>query len=243
MKISLIESMSLDIKYKLSKKLTAIELIKLCATSTEIRKICTLNKFNMIWKDKINEDFNSTYKGEDSYNEYMRLTIFYSTTYWNLLAIDQDEPQNSWSELYTSKEEAMSSFYNKYVVVSKMSDTEYMLNYSSFRKLFDDEDDLIDWSVYKIRLLNIKFSKTHERLDDINIDKMIDDFAKHINLSEDDSEDFTDQVCEIITKLNAYIEDNDKELIDKFVEGICGYFGIDCKLVETFIYNLFLVKI
>ncbi len=244
MKKSPIESMSLDMKYVLSTKLSGNELIKLCATSNEMRKICTLKRFNFLWQDKIKEDFNIIYKDSDSYNEYMRLTISYAKTYWNLLAIDEGEPRNSWSKLYDTKEKAISSFYNEYVEIEDMDDDkEYVLNYSTFRKLFDDEDDLIDWNVYKISILPIKFTKQPEYkyIKQVDIDKMIDDFTKQINLSEDDSEDFKGQMEEIIYNLNAYIDDAKTE-IDTFSEGICGYFGIDCKLFETFIYNLLLDK-
>ena len=110
MLLSPIESMSSDMKCELGKKLSGPDMVNLCSTSKTMRRICISNRFSLVWQHKIKKDFNIVYNNDDPYNEDIRLKIFYSRTYWNLLAIDTGDPNNCWSEMYDTKEKAISSF-------------------------------------------------------------------------------------------------------------------------------------
>jgi hypothetical protein len=67
--------LTLDAKFVLATKLSGNDLIRLCATDTEMRRICNSKKFNPIWVSKLKEDYNVDYQGNDGYMEYYKIHI------------------------------------------------------------------------------------------------------------------------------------------------------------------------
>ena len=63
-----------DIQNLISRNLSGQDMIRLCSTSTKLRKQCSSFGMRSYWKDQINKDFSVDYNDTDPYQEYLRLT-------------------------------------------------------------------------------------------------------------------------------------------------------------------------
>lgn len=71
-----------DTLYMIGSKLKGSEIIKMCSSDTETRRICMSQKFNPLWTRKLLEDFNVVYEGNNAYMEYLQYSYLYKKTYW-----------------------------------------------------------------------------------------------------------------------------------------------------------------
>ena len=63
-----------DIQNLISRNLSGQDMIRLCSTSTKLRKQCSSFGMRSYWKDQINKDFHNDYNDSDPYQEYLRLS-------------------------------------------------------------------------------------------------------------------------------------------------------------------------
>lgn len=99
--------LTLNAKYVLATKLGGNDLIRLCATNTEMRKICNSEKFNPIWISKLKEDYNVDYLGKDGYMEYLQNTYFYKNHYYTVVYTDMDRNEVISVELFKNRNDAI----------------------------------------------------------------------------------------------------------------------------------------
>lgn len=71
-----------DTLYTIGSKLRGSDIIKMCSSDTETRRICMSQKFNPLWTRKLLEDFNVVYEGNNAYMEYLQNSYLYKETYW-----------------------------------------------------------------------------------------------------------------------------------------------------------------
>jgi hypothetical protein len=67
-----------DTKYLVAEKLTGKELIKLCSSDPDMRRLFLQDKYNHLWQSKLKEEYNVDYEGVDGYMEYLQHTYFYN---------------------------------------------------------------------------------------------------------------------------------------------------------------------
>jgi len=106
-----------DLKKYITSMITSDEVVKLCSSSSALRKICTSQDYNDVWISKIKKDFGIVYNGSNGYNEYMRLVINYNTQYWALIVTSYPDgfSENIEIKLFPSQEHAI-DYVHKLVV-------------------------------------------------------------------------------------------------------------------------------
>ena len=71
-----------DAKFLLAKELPTKDLLSLCSTDSNMRRICISERFNPIWSQKLKEDYNIDYHGSNGYMEYMLNTYVLKQVYY-----------------------------------------------------------------------------------------------------------------------------------------------------------------
>jgi hypothetical protein len=64
------ENLNSDEKMSILMKLEGKEINKVCQVSKIMRKICTDERYNPLWRNKIKEEFNIVYTGSKAYDEF-----------------------------------------------------------------------------------------------------------------------------------------------------------------------------
>lgn len=85
------ENLNSDEKMKILINLQGHEIVKVCQTSKKMQLICSDERYNPLWKNKIKNEFNIDYNKEKAFKKYKELSILYNTTYLLFCYIDEDE--------------------------------------------------------------------------------------------------------------------------------------------------------
>lgn len=95
-----------DEKMSVLMKLDPREIIIVCDTSKKMLQTCTNTKYNIMWEQKIKEDFNIEY-GYKGYEGYKFLKKLHEQKIYVVNVIDNDAPGNSYSSLFLTRENAI----------------------------------------------------------------------------------------------------------------------------------------
>lgn len=100
------EKFNADEKMSVLMKLDPREIIIVCDTSKKMLQTCTNTKYNIMWEQKIKEDFNvdSGYKG---YEDYKFLKKLHEQKICVVNVIVHNDPGNSYSSLFLTRENAV----------------------------------------------------------------------------------------------------------------------------------------
>ena len=101
-----------DAKYLVAQNLSGKDLIQLCATNSEMRKLCHSEKFNPIWKKNIKNDFGFDYKGKNGYMEYLHNTYVFKQKFWIVTMYDTNSDEIIQADIYRSYDDAISGIAN-----------------------------------------------------------------------------------------------------------------------------------
>lgn len=100
-------NMSNDSKYVLAQKLSGKDLINLCATDTNMRKICTDTRYDSIWKQKLKEDFgHDGFIGKTPYENY----IHFLKNVW-VVTTQNDGDDDLYMSVYKNRDDAIEDVY------------------------------------------------------------------------------------------------------------------------------------
>ena len=99
------EKLNSDEKMSILMKLTASEIVKVCQTNKELSRACGDSRYNPLWYQKIREDFNIIYKGQNAYEEYKRLFLLYHTEIYTVIIADTNQKEY-FSHNFLTREEA-----------------------------------------------------------------------------------------------------------------------------------------
>lgn len=217
-----------DAKYVLATKLSGSELVKLCATNSEMRKLCTLQKYNSIWINKLKEDFNVDYMGKDAYMEYLQHSYLYKNDYWvvvytNLYSGNEDETQ-----IFKSRSEALTQIYS----FIKLNDLTNKMTYAAMKSCIEAHNTVVS-NYTRISLLSSSIERCNETYE-IEYQKSIINFCSSINNPElkddiervlneifndssvDDPSDITENTIKNIMKSEITIDLSKEETVKVF---------------------------
>ena len=102
-----------DAKYELAKNLSGEDLIRLCASDSNMRLLCSSSLYNSIWRRKLSQDYKINYQGSNAYMEYLQYTYFYKGTYWFVVINDQEEILTTQVEAFTSRTDAINYIFDQ----------------------------------------------------------------------------------------------------------------------------------
>lgn len=112
------EKLPLDMKVKLLMQLPLQEILSVCSASKELNKVCTEQKYNNLWKQKIYQHFGTKYAGNSAYNQYIFLNKVHKMTFYNVL-IDWDTDDPSTHGPFLSFQEAKDFIIDQYLILMR----------------------------------------------------------------------------------------------------------------------------
>lgn len=187
-----ITDLTLDAKYVLAQQLSGEELVRLCSTNTNMRKICTTSKFNPIWIDKLKKEYNIDYTGTNAYTEYLYSTRFYKETYW---VATYSVRNNIKTKLFINREDAINNIANYIFATSAELGIDMTFSYPAIKNQL------------------IRSGRTSFGMFDLNIEISLTE-SKFV-LSQ---HNYEEKYQERLRELSAMIYPNDKNQQDEFIE-------------------------
>jgi hypothetical protein len=126
------EKLPSDMKMELAKNLKGEDILNLCKTSKEMNKICSSDRYNPLWKNKLKEEFDIHYRGKDSYNRYIRENELYQRDFYELTMNFDGDIQNY---LFTTKEKAID-----YAIEIFLEEENNEKTYYEILEILEDDD-------------------------------------------------------------------------------------------------------
>ena len=104
------EKLNADEKMLVVMKLDPKEVVIVCEASKEINSVCKNSKYDLLWQNKIKEDFNV--KTQGSYEMYKFLKQLYEKTFYMVSVINEYLP-DSFTKIFDSEEKAEKYIYSQ----------------------------------------------------------------------------------------------------------------------------------
>lgn len=101
-----------DTLYSVALELDGGELMKMCSTNNETRRICTSERFNPIWTQKLLKEFNVRYQGNNAYMEYLQHAYLYKQSCW-IATISSRKSTVSITKIFKNKSDAAAFLANE----------------------------------------------------------------------------------------------------------------------------------
>jgi hypothetical protein len=140
-----------DTKYLVGQKLSGKDLVNLCSTDREMRKICSSDKYNKLWQDKLKEDHDVNYEGKNAYMEYLQNTYFYKKKYYTV--IEETNGYTTHSFIFTEKKEGINWIYHQLKIRSDP------LSFPIVNGKLESDGE-INCGIYKYYIMNSVFKKS-----------------------------------------------------------------------------------
>ncbi len=80
------EKLNTDVKMKILMDLSSDEIIRVCQTNKDLSRACGDTRYNPLWYQKIKQDFDITYNGNNGYEEYKFLYRLHRTPIYTVSA-------------------------------------------------------------------------------------------------------------------------------------------------------------
>ncbi len=213
------EKFNADEKMSVLMKLDPREIVIVCDTSKKMLQTCTNSKYNIMWEQKIKEDFNVTgYKG---YEDYKFLKKLHEQKIYVVNVIDHNDPGNSYSSLFLTRENAIryiqsSSGISYSAIITSLNAQYYVDDGSRAYELVADKIEPVE---YNKNYDNQK--REYERDEEIlkSLDKNSYDAINNLiaKLAEEELSinDAEDRISEEFDNLN--LGEEKRELIEKII--------------------------
>lgn len=95
-----------DTFYSVALKLDGGELMKMCSTDNATRRICVSEKFNPVWIQKLKQDFNVDYSGNNAYMEYLQNAYLYKQKYWVATVFNKNDNEVVTAKIFKNRSDA-----------------------------------------------------------------------------------------------------------------------------------------
>lgn len=212
------EKFNPDEKMLVLMKLPPQEVLVVCETSREMNVSCRNSKYNLMWENKIKQDFNVDKEG--SYEKYKFLKQLYEEKFYVVLAIDEYIP-DSFSKIFDSEEKAEKYIYAQlngeysYAAMKSALNT-HSLKYGS--KTYELQE--VEMNKESIDFLDDSFNKEKEeyernveKLKEIDEDMIanVEDFVTDFNSDFSEGIRSVTKVTKTKNKINKFVKEIDEE--------------------------------
>lgn len=192
------EKLNSDEKMIVLMKLTAKEIVKACAMSKDLSRVCGDPRYNPLWYSKIKQDFNVNYNGSNGYEEYKRLFMLFHTEIYVVSMADRNNDE------YQSKVFLTREHFEAYI----------------FEQVNDDE-------MYAQMATSSIYTNRYEYMEDVyaitkNYIKKRD--IESLNDLEDNKKEYAEETKTFYNKLKTL--ENGEAVIEEF-EGLVSDFAHD----------------
>jgi hypothetical protein len=100
------EKLNSDEKMEILMRLDGNEIIQVCQTSKDLSRVCNDERYNPLWRRKINDEFHIEYNGKRGYDKYRDLQNIFNTTYYVVYVWDHREDDKSFTKIFLTQEQA-----------------------------------------------------------------------------------------------------------------------------------------
>ncbi len=122
------EKLNSDEKMLILMKLDSKEILKVCATSKDLSRVCNDSRYNPLWYQKIKQDFNISYNKNKGYEEYKRLFMLLHTEIFTVTIADTNAKEY-FSELFLTREDAENYIFATYFYNNEYAKIKNSLKY------------------------------------------------------------------------------------------------------------------
>lgn len=203
-----------DTIYSVALVLDGSELMKMCSTDKETRRICTSEKFNPIWTSKLLKDFNVKYDGNNAYMEYLQHAYLYKQTYWVATVFNNNDNEIVTNKIFKNHSDAAVFLANEAMKYHKrnphFNKTQYFIYLSVIKNQGKMEDN---WNKYEIS--EGEFETKYQNTGNYNtyistLKELYDLISHHSALNTDNEKEFNNfrEEFELIVS-EQYTDDND----------------------------------
>ena len=135
-----------DAKFLLAKELPTKDLLALCSTDSNMKRICISERFNPIWSQRLKNDYNIDYKGSNGYIEYMLATYVLKQKYYAAIFYNTNDMEMEDVILCRKKSEGYAKV------------TQKLNKIMTERKARNPDDDIIfeDWPYTNVSYFQVK---------------------------------------------------------------------------------------
>lgn len=221
------ETLNSDEKMVILMKLTGLEIIKICETSKIMQKVCTEERYNVLWQQKIWEEFEIKFNGDRGCKKYKELALLYRKTFYIVNCIDIEHAGDSFSTLFDTREKAENYIYfqlaPEYTYTSVKTGLKINDSIQRGRLLYSIEQTHLEKQVIKqdISGLDLEYEKAQERFHNLYKN---DKFANEIKHATND----------IIRDINNdYAGISRLENVDRITEDV-RYLAYEFEIVEKY---------
>ena len=229
-----------DAKYSVAIELSGKDLVRLCSSDSEMRRLCSSEKFNPIWRQNIKTDFNIDYNGKHGYMEYLKYTYIFNQKFWIVTRYSTEEDSILGANIYQSYNEAFNGIVDE---IEKYPMTDYKPTYPIIKAQLDDRNNIKVGEIkYEITEGSVKTSTNdREKL----YQKQLDELADIAYEDEEDDQLKSDFKDDFDSALHAALEDQEFSF-DSFWKTFSGYepynnhpkLSTIKKYIRTVIFNL-----
>lgn len=212
------EQLDVNIKGLIGQNLTGYEMLRLCSTSTNMKKQCMSLQMTPFWKNKLKEEYHIDYADNDSFSEYMRQSWLQGETFVYVTIGDQDTQEEG---LYRTTRDALNVMASEYsedlsLAISQIGYAEQELR----EKLYIDDDDSEEHVAigYRHRISIIK-PKIYQGRDYYAIYESLITEVSEI-LTEYSRGDIVEFVSSIASNMDPNVDDLAAFIIEDVIYGI-----------------------
>ena len=146
------EDLGSDATIEMMKHLPGKDILSVCQTSRKLHRICSGERYNRLWQQKLQEELNMSYPGERAFDKYVELSKLYVRTFYNVIQFSGYDSEAD-SYLFENKDDAI-DFIIKRLIEMESSD----LDYFNVRNILETGEnyDLDDSSWFKIEEIKLK---------------------------------------------------------------------------------------
>lgn len=140
-----------DTFYSVALKLNGRELMKMCSANNETRRICSSEKFNPIWTEKLLKDFNVKYRGNNAYMEYLQHAYLYKQSYWVATVFNKNDNVIVTSKILRTHSDAAGFLADEAMKFYSRNPERRQLKYLSYIATIGQQGSMEDrWNKYEI---------------------------------------------------------------------------------------------
>ena len=248
------EDLSSDVRMELAKYLKGDDILSLCQSSKTMKKICLDERYDPLWWQKIEEEYQITYRGSAAAKKYEELRKLYTKTFYIVTYRNQDNNADPWLQIFDTREKAV-----EYIAKDVVSYS-YQGNYFLIRWIADKADEgndsfEIGSDIYEIQKKSlVSLNDVNEKYLEISKKNYKEEYERLLNILDDKvGAEIVSELDDLIIQmlaLNSFgydlteLDETQTEYVNTRIKDFCESMNIEdvCNDVKNYVYFALLRK-